>query len=113
MISDETIAEAITRLVKSAHPQKIILFGSYARGDAGKQSDLDFLVVQKEVKGRRREMVHLQDILRSMRIPVDILVVSESGFSEWEDVPGTVFHEAKREGVLCYDISQVGAQTAA
>jgi len=103
MISDKTIEEVITSLVKLARPQKVILFGSYARGDAGEQSDLDFLVVQKEVKDRRREMVHLQDILRPMRIPVEVLVVSESKFSEWEDVPGAVFHEAKREGILCYD----------
>jgi len=107
MISDTIIKEATARLAKSAKPQKIFLFGSYARGDARERSDLDFMVVQKTIKNRRKEMVRLQDALRSMRIPVDVLVVSESTFNEWEDVVGTVFYEVKREGRLCYDASQL------
>ncbi len=103
MISDELIAQAVARLVEAAHPQKIILFGSYARGDAGRQSDLDFLVVQQTVKNRRKTMVRLQDALRSLYVPADILVASQAQFDEWADVPGTVFYEAKNEGIVAYD----------
>jgi predicted nucleotidyltransferase len=113
MISEQTIEEAVARLVEAAKPQKIFLFGSYARGDAHKQSDLDFLVVKREAKNRRKETVHLQDTLRPMRIPVDILVVSEAAFNEWEDVIGTVFNEIKREGILCYDASQADQKVLA
>ena len=102
MISEETIQEATQRLVKVAMPEKIFLFGSYARGDAREKSDLDFLIVKREVKSRRKEMVHLHDALRTMRIPVDILVVSQSTFDEWANVPGTVIHKAVTEGRLCY-----------
>lgn len=105
MISEETIKKAIKRLVKAGKPQKIYLFGSYARGDARKQSDLDFLVVERGLRSRRKEMVRLHDAIRSMRIPVDILVTSESTFNEWADVPGTVMHRAKTEGRLCYEES--------
>ena len=105
MISEEIVKQAITRLIEVAKPQKIFLFGSYARGDAREQSDLDFLVVEREVKNRRKEMVRLHDAIRSMHIPVDILVVSEASFTEWADVPGTVIHKAKTEGRLCYDES--------
>jgi len=105
MISEGTIKEAIERLIKVAKPQKIYLFGSYARGDARKQSDLDFLVIEQMLKGRRKEMVRLHDAIRSMRIPVDILVTSESTFNEWSDVPGTVMYRAKVEGQLCYEKS--------
>lgn len=105
MISEDTIKEAIERLAKVSKPQKIYLFGSYARGDARKHSDLDFLVVKQVLKNRRKEMVRLHDAIRSMRIPVDILVTSESTFNEWADVPGTVMHKAKNEGRLCYEES--------
>jgi len=105
MISNETIQEAIERLIKAAKPQKIYLFGSYARGDARKQSDLDFLVIEQVLKSRRKEMVRLHDAIRSMRIPVDILVTSESTFNEWSDVHGTVMYRAKAEGRLCYEKS--------
>jgi predicted nucleotidyltransferase len=102
MISEETIQEATRRLAKAALPEKIFLFGSYARGDAREKSDLDFLVVERKVKNRRKEMVRLHDAIRSMRIPVDILVVSQSTFDEWANVPGTVIHKAVSEGILCY-----------
>ncbi|MFC1974909.1 nucleotidyltransferase domain-containing protein [Chloroflexota bacterium] len=102
MISEETIQEATRRLAKAAMPEKIFLFGSYARGDAREKSDLDFLVVERKVKNRRKEMVRLHDTIRSMRIPVDILVVSQSTFDEWANVPGTIIHKAVSEGKLCY-----------
>ncbi len=102
MISEETIQEATKRLAKVAMPEKIFLFGSYARGDAREKSDLDFLVVERKVKNRRKEMVRLHDAIRSMRVPVDILVVSQSTFDEWANVPGTVIHKAVSEGELCY-----------
>jgi len=105
MISEEIIKKAIERLIKAAKPQKIYLFGSYARGDARKQSDLDFLVVEQTLKNRRKEMVRLHDAIRSMRIPVDILVTSEATFNEWSDIPGTVMHRVKTEGRLCYEES--------
>ncbi|MFQ5631503.1 MAG: nucleotidyltransferase domain-containing protein [bacterium] len=102
MISKAKINEAVERLVESADPLQIFLFGSYARGEAHKRSDLDFLVIKREVKNRRKEMVRLSDTLRSMRIPVDILVASEATFREWQDVVGTVFYEVKREGQLLW-----------
>ncbi len=103
MISEKIIEKAIDRLVETANQRRVYLFGSYARGDAREQSDLDFLVVKKTVESRRREMVRLHDSIRSMRIPVDILVVSETAFEEWANVRGTVIHKAVTEGRLCYE----------
>jgi len=103
MISEETINKAVDRLLEVAKPQKIFLFGSYAQGAAREHSDLDFLVVERDVRSKRKEMVRLHDALRPMRIPVDIVVARESTFEKWCDVPGTVFHEAKTKGRLCYE----------
>jgi predicted nucleotidyltransferase len=103
MISEEMINKAVDRLLEVAKPLKIFLFGSYARGDAREHSDLDFLVIERDVRSRRQEMVRLHDALRPMRIPVDIVVAGESTFEKWCDVPGTVFNEAKTKGRLCYE----------
>ncbi|MEW6618712.1 MAG: nucleotidyltransferase domain-containing protein [bacterium] len=105
MISEKTIKKAIERLIEVAKPQKIYLFGSYARGDAREQSDLDFLIVEQTIKSQRKEMVYLHDAIRSMCIPVDIIPVSEATFNEWSNVPGTVIHKARTEGRLCYEKS--------
>ena len=102
MISQRTIQEAVELLRKAANPVRIILFGSYARGDMNETSDLDFLVVEKEIKARRMETVHLRDMLSPLRIPVDVLVVSEKSYNEWKDTPGTVIYEAAIEGKVVY-----------
>jgi predicted nucleotidyltransferase len=103
MIPESTIHKAVEFLKKAANPVKIILFGSYARGDVTEASDLDFLVIEKEVKARRMEMVRLSDVLRPLRIPVDVLVASEKVFNEWADTPGAVLYEAAREGKVLYE----------
>ena len=105
MISQRTIREAVELLRKAAQPVRIILFGSYARGDMKDTSDLDFLIVEKELKARRTETVRLRDVLSPLRIPVDVLVVSEKSYNEWKDAPGTVIYEAAIEGKVLYGVA--------
>ncbi len=102
-IPAEFVQAAVNRLVAVAHPRKILLFGPYARGDARAQSALNFLVVEREVKNQNAEMVRLDDALRPLQLPVEVLVVSESKFNEWADMPGTVIYHANHEGQVCYD----------
>ena len=105
MIPESTIDKAVEMLQNASHPVKIILFGSYANGQVTKDSDLDFLVVKRELKGRRKEMVRLRDVLSPLRIPVDVLVISEKTYQEWKTTPGTVIYEAATDGRLVYDAS--------
>ena len=97
-IDEAAIEEAVERLREAAPGSTIILFGSRARGEAGPESDADFLVIEPEVKSRHDEMVRLRDVLRPLRIPVDVLVTSAEAFEEWADTPGTLYHEVKQEG---------------
>ena len=103
MIQESTIQKAVDLLKEAANPVKIILFGSYARGEPKKDSDLDFLVIEKELKARRMEMVRLNRVLRPLRIPVDILVMSEAQVNDWGHLPGTVLYEALLEGRVVYE----------
>jgi uncharacterized protein len=98
MVDEAMIARAVGLLQRAAPDATIILFGSHARGDTHPESDLDFLVIQPEVRARREEMVRLRDVLRPLRIPVDVLVGSRKTFDEWADTPGTVLYEAARQG---------------
>ncbi len=103
VISADIIDEAVRRLVDAARPTRVILFGSYARGSADDDSDLDFLVVLDDVVSRRREMVRLRNVLRPLRIPADVLVATEDQIVDWGDVAGTVLHEALLQGRVVYD----------
>ncbi len=98
MIDESTIRRAVELLQQAAPGATIILFGSYARGEQHEQSDLDLLVVEPEVKARRPEIVRLRDVLRPLRIPVDVLVTSRTAYDTWSHVPGTLMHEVAREG---------------
>jgi predicted nucleotidyltransferase len=92
-VSDETlIAEAGRRLSEAAPDARVILFGSHARGDAEPGSDLDLLVVEPELKSRRAEFVRLREALG------DLIVVSSEHAERWGPVPGTLMHEALRDG---------------
>jgi uncharacterized protein len=99
LLSRETIDRAARMLLDAAPSgSEVILFGSYARGDAGPDSDADFMVVEPFVDGQRSEMVRLRQVLRPLRIPVDVLVVSREGFEAWKDKINNVVYEAAREG---------------
>lgn len=99
MFDDSTIAEA-GRLLREAAPSdtRVVLFGSHARGDAGKHSDLDFLVIEPSVENVIEETYRLRQALTELDVFVDLVVVSEAEARAWGDVYGTVIHAALSEG---------------
>ena len=90
-------------LVQAAHPKRIILFGSQARGDASTHSDFDIMVVEEHPPNRFAEMVRLNRLIRSFDIAVDLLVVSDEKFQYWRDTPGNVYYEAATGGQILYE----------
>jgi len=105
MISQIQIQQAVDRLVASAQPSKVILFGSYARGDATESSDLDLMVIEPEVNNQFDEMVRLRNVVGSMSVGVDLLVYSDSEAARRSQVPGTALYWAFKEGRVMYDAS--------
>lgn len=103
MVSQQQIEQAVRILAQAVRPVKIILFGSYARGDARYDSDVDFLVVESAVPNRRSEMARLRNILRPLRIPVDVIVASEAELREWGHLPGHILYWALKEGKALHE----------
>jgi predicted nucleotidyltransferase len=98
VIDPATIQRAVELIAAAAPGSTVILFGSYARGDALDSSDLDLLVLEPELQSRRDEMVRLRDALRPLRIPVDVVVASRGAYLKWADTPGTLYYHAAQEG---------------
>ena len=101
-ISPQILDQVVAQIVDVAHPEKIILFGSFARGDAKEDSDLDLLVIKREVTARRKESTNIRRALRPLRVPVDILVFSMDEVKRYGDIMGTVLYPALREGKVVY-----------
>ena len=103
MISRASINKAVRILVREARPQKVILFGSFARGEETEDSDADFFVIEKDVVDTRREMVRLRKALSPLRIPVDLMVSDEKTVRDWGSVPNTTMYWALQEGEVLYE----------
>ncbi len=98
-VTDENlIAEAGRRLAAAAPGARVIVFGSYARGEARPDSDLDLLVIEPEVFKRRAESARLRRELRDLEVALDVIVVSAKHADEWSEVPGTMVNEALHTG---------------
>lgn len=77
-VTPEKVEAAIKRIVEVSRPRKLILFGSYVRGDTNVYSDLDILVVTgDEVQSSRKESIRIRRALRGISMPKNILVVPE------------------------------------
>jgi len=77
---------------------RIILFGSRARGDYSEDSDWDILVVTREKLGVERKMKFWHDVYRRFGFPVDIIVVSKRTFDRFKDSKGFIYSYAVAQG---------------
>lgn len=97
------LQQVVQALAAAAHPARIVLFGSHARGDAQADSDIDLLVIQDHDVDSAREMVRLRRALRPLRVPVDLLVASARDVTRYAAQPGHVLFWAMKEGRAVYE----------
>ena len=100
--TQEILAEAVRRILKTLQPRKIILFGSAARGNMGPHSDLDFLIVMPDGVHRRKAAQKLSRALFDLGMPKDIVVVTESDIKNHGTNPSLVIAPALAEGRELY-----------
>src|SRR3972149_5200559 len=106
MLNDQAIQNAVRRVLKAVHaPLMVILLGPYARGSATEGSDLELLVVEREVPDTGAEMIRLGDALIHLDVGVDLLVYSEEEFNKRQHWCSTPVYWAMREGKVLYDDS--------
>ena len=102
ILSEQILAEMIRRVVEVAHPQRLILFGSAARGDLGPHSDVDLLVVVDQPVHRRRLAQAIYRNLVRVGFAADIVVVTTQDLERYKDNRYTVIRPALEEGQVVY-----------
>lgn len=99
---DDQIREITDRIVRQFDPDKIILFGSHARGDAGPDSDVDLLIVMPLSGSRREKAIEIGVALHDIQLPKDVIVTTPEEFEWRKDTLGTIEQPAWREGRVLY-----------
>lgn len=102
-MNNELLSTMTERIVRDFHPVQIILFGSYARGEAHPQSDVDLLVVFSELPDKRKTAVDLRRALADLPVAKDILVTTPEELARQRDWVGTVLRSAQRDGEILYE----------
>ncbi|MFA4852670.1 MAG: nucleotidyltransferase domain-containing protein [Bacteroidales bacterium] len=82
MIDKSTILNFVYRIVSTANPDKIYLFGSYATGQANENSDIDLLVIKDTSEPRYKRSIEIQKLFIGSKIPADILVYTNNEFEQ-------------------------------
>jgi len=96
------IREMVKRIAERFDPERIILFGSHARGEAGADSDVDLLVVMKIEGSKRAKQLELHSVLGDIHVPKDVIVSTPEEFEWRKDVVGTIEWPATHGGKVLY-----------
>lgn len=96
------IQKMVERIVVRFHPDRVILFGSHARGDATPESDVDLLVVMPFAGSPRHKQCEMRLALHDFKIPKDVIVTRPEDFAWRQEVVGTIEYPAAHEGRVLY-----------
>lgn len=102
--TDDAILEAMAgRLTNRFNPERILLFGSRARGRAAEWSDVDLLVVMPDGTDRRQAAIEMHVALGDIPAAKDIVVTTPAHIAQRGHVIGSVLRPALREGTVLYE----------
>lgn len=103
MISQRKINEVVNKIVENYNPEKIILFGSYAKENQSEHSDLDLLIIKDSNLPRYKRGREVWKYLWGSMIPMDIIVYTNKEFNEDKDVRFTFINNVHRTGKVLYE----------
>ena len=102
ILDQATLDEIVRRIVEVARPERIILFGSAARGEMARHSDVDLLVVKGGVH-RRDTAALIFERLRGVGAAADVVVVTPEDVERYGNSHALVIKPALREGRVVYE----------
>ena len=108
-VSQGILDEIIHRIVEVARPERIVLFGSAARGEMGPNSDVDLLVIRSGDRDRGRVLGDIYVALHGVGQAVDVVLVTPEEVERYRDTPALVIAPALREGREVYPAATLPA----
>ena len=105
MLDQQILDDIIRRIVEVAQPEKIILFGSAARGEMNRHSDVDLLII-KECANPLELMGQIYQNLHRVGAAIDAIVVTPQAVERYKNSHALVIKPALREGRIVYEASR-------
>ena len=102
-LSDDVKKELVDKITKVTKVKKIILFGSYSKGTATDESDIDLLIIENEINSKIEEKRKIREALKFIQLPKDILVISQKEYDFYKDDFGSVVYEACKQGKFLWN----------
>ena len=101
---NKQIKKLINKIVNSVHTEEIILFGSYAYGNPGKDSDIDLCILTNDISKRKIDLIRKvrKAITPVALVPVDILIYRKKEFANRSELNTTLEYKIKNEGISIY-----------
>ena len=98
------IEQIINIIIATVEPDKIILFGSYARGDYKKDSDLDVLILKKGLKNERvaTNSLYTEFFNNKISIPIDLIAIDYDKYYRLNNDIGYIYKTIEKEGKVIY-----------
>ena len=104
-IDDQLILEIIQRIRNVTAPDRIILFGSAALGNMNRDSDIDLLILEPNLKQERQEWLKIRNVLRGLGFPFDVILMTTQRFEDTKEIVGGIAFPANKYGRVIYDAS--------
>ena len=98
------IDNIIHLIVSLVSPEQIILFGSYANGNNTKESDIDLLIIKKNLKNDREinNLLYRAFFDNKINIPIDLITIDYDKYNEMNDKKGYIYKTIKEQGKVLY-----------
>jgi predicted nucleotidyltransferase len=103
MIEATKINDIVSQIATKFDPDKIILFGSYAVGNATNNSDIDLLVIKETDLPKHKRSFDIQKLLIGSMIPMDILVYTKSEFEKEKNEKYSFLYSAIKTSKIVYE----------
>ena len=108
-VSQAVLDEIVRPIAEVAKPERIVLFGSAARGEMGPNSDIDLLVIRAGDQDRSRVLGDIYLALHGVGQAVDVVLVTPEEVERYRNTPALVIAPALREGREVYPAAAVPA----
>lgn len=107
-INDNLIREIVQRILSVTEPERIILFGSASTGQMTKDSDIDLLVLERDLQDNRGERLRIREALKDLDHAFDVILMPTERFEETKNVIGGIAYPAHKYGRVVYEVAGRG-----